>query len=109
MGFEQRFDLRPDTGEQGVKFISAEIAEPQMHHPRRRRFRDYPIRKIRILADDDQIMLPGKFPDLRIGWIPADFGGGNNGKLRRKPQPRGQVFIEEKTLHAAAPRRNDCP
>jgi len=28
VGFEQRFDLGPATGEQGVKFISAEIAEP---------------------------------------------------------------------------------
>jgi hypothetical protein len=38
VGFEQPFDLRPVTGEQGVIFISAEIAESQMHHAWRRDF-----------------------------------------------------------------------
>ena len=50
MGFQQPFDLRPATSEQGVIFTSAEIAEPQMHHPWRRRLCDYPVRKICILA-----------------------------------------------------------
>ena len=35
VGLEQRFDLRPNPGEQGVKFIFAEIAKSQMYHPRR--------------------------------------------------------------------------
>ena len=78
----------------------AEIAESQMHHPRRWRLRNDPVRKIRVLADNDQIMLPGIFPDLCIGWLPANLGYGDDGKFRRKPQPRGQVFIEEITLHA---------
>jgi hypothetical protein len=47
-----------------VIFISAKIAESQMHHPWRRGFDDYPIREIRILADDDQIMFAGKSPNL---------------------------------------------
>ena len=59
--FEEFFDLRPMAGEKGVIFSSAQITESQMHNPRRRRFRDYTIRKIRILADDNQIILAGKF------------------------------------------------
>ena len=62
--FEQHFNLRPDAGEQGVKFAFAKIAEPQMHHPGRRRVRDDPVGKIRILADDDQFMFLCEFPNL---------------------------------------------
>jgi hypothetical protein len=47
-----------------VEFIFAEIAKSQMHHPWRRRVCDDPVRKIRVLAADDQIMFPGKFPNL---------------------------------------------
>jgi len=64
VGFEQRFDLRPLTGEQGVIFISAEITESQMNDPWWGRFRDDPIGKIRILADNDQVVFAGKFPYL---------------------------------------------
>ena len=83
-----------------MKFIFAEIAKSQMHHPSRRRVRDDPVRKIRVFADDDQILFPGKFPNLLIGWIPTRLGRWHDGKLRRKTQPRGQVFLEEKALHA---------
>jgi hypothetical protein len=64
VGFEERFDLRPVTGEECVIFVSAQITESKMYHPRWRRFCDYPIRKIRIFAANYEIMLPSKFPDL---------------------------------------------
>jgi hypothetical protein len=94
VGFEKLFNLRPVTGKQGVIFISTEITESQMHDPRRWRSRDYPIRKIRILIDNDQIMLAGKFPYLRIGRISACLQEGHKGEFRRKPQPRRHVSVE---------------
>ena len=99
--FQKRFDLRPDTRKQGVKVIFAKIAKPQMHHPRRRQTRDDPILKVRILAHDDQIMLPGKVPIPRVAWISTHLGERNHRKAWRKPETRGQVFVKEKTLHAA--------
>jgi len=72
--FEQRFDLRPHAQEQGVKFVSTQIAEPQMHDPRRWRLRNDPVGKIGVLADDDQFAAAGKFPNLRIAWIFANTG-----------------------------------
>ena len=101
VGFEQHFHLRPDTGEQGVEIIPAEIAKAQMHHARRRRMRDNAIRKIRVLAHDDKIVLPGKFPNLRIAGVTSHFGHGDDRQRRRKTQPRRQVFIKEKALQAA--------
>ena len=73
IGLEQRFDLRPAAGEQSMIFISAEIAETQMHDARWRRTSHDPIRKIRILAYDDQIMLPGKVPNLCVGRVSASL------------------------------------
>jgi len=57
--FEQGFNLRPEAGQQGVKVFFTEVAKPQMHHPGRRRVDDDPVGKIRVLADDDQIMAAG--------------------------------------------------
>jgi len=62
--FQQRFDLWPDAREQRVKIISAKVAKPQMHDPRRRRLRDDAVGKIRVLADDDQFVFAGEFPNL---------------------------------------------
>jgi hypothetical protein len=64
VGFEQGFNLRLDAGEAGVKIVFAQIAEPEMHHPRRRRTHHDPVGKVRVFADDDQLLLAGKFPDL---------------------------------------------
>jgi hypothetical protein len=71
--FEQRFNLRPDAREQGVKIISAKIAKSQMHDPRRRRLRDDAVGKIRVLADDDEFTLTCEFPNLRIARLFANF------------------------------------
>ena len=104
VGFEQRFNLRPAAGEQSMVFVSAKIAEPQMDDSRRRRTGDDPIRKIRILAHDGQIMLSGEILNLRIGWIPSDVGQGDNRQLWRKPQTRRHIAVEQTTLHAARTR-----
>ena len=98
--FEQCFNLRPDARKQGVKIIPAQIAKPQMNNPRRRRLRDNPVGEIRVLADDCQFIFAGKFPNLRVAWLFADFRNRNDWKFRRKAQPRRQIFVKEKTLHA---------
>jgi hypothetical protein len=49
-----------------VIFISAKIAESQMHHSRRRRTCHDAIREIGVLADNDQIVFTGEFPNLSI-------------------------------------------
>ena len=64
VGFEQSFNLRPDAGQQCMKFFATEIAEAEMNNPRRRRLRNNPVRKICILADDNEAMLSSKIPNL---------------------------------------------
>lgn len=85
VGLEQRFDWGPAAGEQSMLFHSAKIAKPQMHHPQRRRTRDDPIRKIRILAHNAPIMFPGEIPNLRVGRILPDTEQRGNRKLGREP------------------------
>ena len=45
-------------------------------------------------------MFAGKFPDLGIARVAAYLDGRDDGEPGRKPQVRGQVFIEGKPLHA---------
>ncbi len=101
MGLEQRLDLRPDARQPGVKFLPLQIAEPQVNHPRRRRLQDDAIRKIRILADDDQFVPSGIMSEVRIVGMPADLGRGDDWQGRRTLQTGRQVLVQQEALHAA--------
>ena len=109
MGFEQRFDLRPHSREQGVELIFPKITEPQMHDPWWRRLRDDLVGKIRVFADDDQFASAGKFPNLRVAGIFADIGNWNDwvknaialADFRRRENPSCHLHHGEMVAHHA--------
>lgn len=49
MRLQQRLNLWPHSGKQRMKFAAPQIAEPQMHDPRRRRVQNNAFREIRVL------------------------------------------------------------
>ena len=60
---KKRFNAWPEACEQGVKISAAQIAETQMHHPRRRRCEHDAMRKISVFGYDDELIRASMLPE----------------------------------------------
>jgi len=97
---QQAFDLRPHSGQQGMKIPLAQIAKAQMHDPGRGCGNDDAVGEIRILGHNGKVFALGVLPQRAVGGAGAEPGDRDDRQRGSEAQPAGQILVEQEALHA---------
>ena len=83
-----------------MELTLAKVADPQMHHPRRRRGEHDAIREIGVLRNDDQFVGPGVLPNGGVRNGLTQRGRELNRKVWNNRQLARKILVKDEALHA---------